>query len=123
MIWQYIGGAAVTGGFTVLVLLLNRWFTKRDHRLAKNDDEEKRIEALESGITILKSSLDRSERDTCRIQMLIMMTHYPNETSQIMKLAQHYFGDLQGDWYMTGVFNKWLVDNNIGKPEWFDPKI
>lgn len=122
MIWQYIGGAAVTGGFTLLVLLLNRWFTKKDCRTAKNDDKEKRIEALENCIALLQASLGKSERDNCRIQMLIMMTHYPHETSQIMKLAQHYFGDLHGDWYMTGVFNKWLVDNNIGKPEWFNPE-
>lgn len=111
MIWQYIGGAAVTGFFTVLVLLLNRMFTKQD----KKDDSKNEI-------AFLKESLKKSERDTCRIQMLIMMTHYPLETSQIMKLAQHYFGELHGDWYMTGIFNNWLVERKIGKPEWFDPE-
>ena len=34
-IWQYIGGAFVTGFFTVLVLLLNRHFTKADKKEEK----------------------------------------------------------------------------------------
>ena len=53
------------------------------------------------------------------------MNYYPEEKTEIMKLAEHYFkpksqGGLEGDWYMTGIFNKWLTDNNIGKPEWFN---
>lgn len=122
MIWQYIGGAAVTGFFTVLVLLLNRAFTKKDRKNDAEDDKEKRLEELEERNELLKIALAKSERDNCRIQMLIMMTHYPLETSQIMKLAQHYFGELHGDWYMTGIFNKWLIDREIGKPEWFNPE-
>lgn len=64
--------------------------------------------------------LERQERDNCRIQILIMINNYPNNHTEIMKLAEHYFVTLHGDWYMTGVFNRWLMDNNIGKPEWFN---
>lgn len=120
MILQYIGGALVTGAVTIAVLLLNRLFAKRDKAAAQDDEKDKRIEALEALAKSQQKSLDRAERDNCRIQMLIMMMHYQQETEQIMKLAEHYFRDLAGDWYMTGLFNKWLVDNKIGKPEWFN---
>lgn len=69
----------------------------------------------------IKERLDRQERDNCRIQMLIMMNHYQEDVIEIMRLAQHYFCDLHGDWYMTSIFNKWLESNNLGKPEWFNP--
>lgn len=72
------------------------------------------------GLAEITKRLERQERDNCRIQMLIMMMHYDNETEQIMRLAEHYFKDLHGNWYMTGLFNQWLEKNKIGKPEWFD---
>lgn len=64
--------------------------------------------------------LDRNERDNCRIQLLIMLNHYPTEISEIMTLAERYFKDLNGDWYMTSIFNKWLESNGIARPEWFN---
>lgn len=104
----------------LVTLVLNRVFSLRDRKADKTDEREKRIEALENLVGLQKSALERAEKDNCRIQMLIMMMHYQQETEQIMKLAEHYFGDLHGDWYMTGLFNKWLLENKIGKPEWFN---
>lgn len=120
MFWQYCAGVLITGTFSVVLLLLNRAFSKKDKKADEEDDKENRINDLETLVQSLRSALSRAERDNCRIQMLIMMMHYPHETEQIMKLAEHYFSVLHGDWYMTGIFNKWLTDNKIGKPEWFN---
>lgn len=38
MIWQYIGGALVTGIITLIVLLLNRHWSKKDKAEAKDDE-------------------------------------------------------------------------------------
>lgn len=38
MIWQYIGGAVVTGAITLIVLLLNRHWSKKDKAEAKDDE-------------------------------------------------------------------------------------
>lgn len=59
------------------------------------------------------------EKDVLRTQMLLMLKDFPEETSEIMKLAQHYFEDLDGNWYLTTMFNTWLTQNDIAKPEWF----
>lgn len=119
-VWQYIGGAFVTGFFTVLVLLLNRHFAKTDKKEDKSLERDKHIEKLEKSLKTVQEDILESKLDRCRIQMLIMMNHYPSEKTEIMKLAEHYFVTLHGDWYMTGIFNKWLIDNYIGKPEWFN---
>lgn len=68
----------------------------------------------------IKNALHRHECDICRSQLLTMMSDYPEDHQEIMKLAHHYFCDLKGNWYMTSIFNNWLIENKIGKPEWFD---
>lgn len=95
---QTLIGILGGGGFvTLLIYLINR----HDERVG-----------------IIKR-LDRNERDNCRIQLLIMLNHYSEDVAEIMRLAEHYFKDLNGDWYMTSLFNKWLEKNNIAEPEWF----
>lgn len=64
--------------------------------------------------------LDIAERDSCRTQMLVMMSDYPDEKAEIMKLAEHYFRVLKGDWYLTGLFDSWLKKHGIIKPAWFN---
>ena len=49
--------------------------------------------------------------------LLILMK--PEEKKEILTLAEHYFVDLKGNWYMTDVFNSWLEQEKHGKPEWF----
>lgn len=91
-----------TGLFAFLQFLIQRKDTTSD-RLEK-----------------IQKNLEKAERDSCRIQLLIMINHYPENTTEILKLSEHYFVDLKANWYMTSIFNKWLEKNNIGKPEWFN---
>lgn len=63
--------------------------------------------------------LDKLERDGLRTQMLLLILLKPQEQTEILKIAEVYFDKLNGDWYMTSIFNKWLTANDIAKPEWF----
>lgn len=69
-----------------------------------------------------KKAMSRLERDVLRTQLLVMVVLKPKETQEILTLAEHYFKDLNGDWYMTSIFNKWLLESDIAQPEWFDNK-
>ena len=60
------------------------------------------------------------EKDTLRTQLLMLILLKPDERQEIVTIAQHYFGRLHGDWYMTGIFNRWIEENSMAKPEWFD---
>ena len=66
------------------------------------------------------SEQKKSEKDALRTQLLVMMYLLPNNQEEIMSLAQRYFGELKGDWFYSSLFNKWLKDNQIDKPIWFD---
>lgn len=68
----------------------------------------------------IAGQLLKLEKDSCRTQMLLLLSDYPEEKAQIMTLAEHYFGVLHGNWYMTTMFNGWLQRNGIPKPAWFN---
>ena len=68
-------------------------------------------------------ALDKAERDNCRTQLLLLMSDYPEERKEIFTLAEHYFADLKGDWYMTAIFRRFIKDENIEPPVWFKDEM
>ena len=64
-------------------------------------------------IDTLSSKISDIEEGTVRAQLLTLMSDYPNDESEILKVAEYYFKDLDGDWYMTGMFTKWAAEHNI----------
>lgn len=86
----------------------------------RSDNKHDRLKGIEESLEKISKRLDENEMDGIRTQMLLMMSDYPDNVTEIMKLAERYFGELGGDWYMTSIFNKWLGHNKIAKPEWFD---
>lgn len=70
----------------------------------------------------VQSRLVTLEKDTLRTQLLLLLTMKPEEQQEVLTIGQHYFEKLDGNWYMTSLFNKWLKANNIAEPEWFDSK-
>lgn len=73
-------------------------------------------------LATLARRMDKAEKDSVRLQMLVLMSDYPDNRDEIMEVAQHYFHDLGGNWYMTAMFNAWLERENVGRPEWFKSK-
>lgn len=59
------------------------------------------------------------KRDGIRTQLLLLILMMPNETTEILRVAECYFKDLEGNWYMTSIFNKWLKAHDVAEPEWF----
>lgn len=100
-------------GSTALWQFFQFLLNRKDKKADKHDDTAENIQSI-------KKTCAKLERDACRTQMLVMMAHHETDTAEILKLAQHYFGDLNGNWYMTSMFNRWLEKNGIGKPEWFN---
>ena len=67
----------------------------------------------------VKGKLIKLEKDGLRTQLLLMILMKPDEKREILTLAQHYFVDLKGNWYMTDVFDAWCEDHCKARPEWF----
>ena len=72
----------------------------------------------------VKEKLATLEKDTLRTQMLLLILLKPEEQKELLTIGERYFSKppkgLGGDWYMTSIFNKWLEENGIAEPEWFD---
>lgn len=90
-----------------------------------NNSKSRRREVSDQ-LAIMNARLDKieknqatSEKDELRTQLLMMLADYPDEVSEIMKLAEHYFADLDGNWYLSSLFEKWLQANSIVTPKWF----
>lgn len=66
-----------------------------------------------------RKQLERLEKDSLRTQILVMMSDYPNEKQEMLTLAERYFDQLKGDWYLTSLFNEWLIKSGTTPPTWF----
>lgn len=99
-----------SGAFATLVTALINAFSGRKTKLKQMGEQ----------LTKIENRLIKSEKDALRTQLLIMISDYPDEKQEIMTIAQHYFGDLKGDWYATSLFNRWITEQGIAEPSWFD---
>ena len=54
-----------------------------------------------------------AELDAIRSQLLLLISNYPDNESEILKVAEYYFQDLDGDWYVTSIFTKWAEGRGI----------
>ena len=61
----------------------------------------------------ISSQIDSIELGGTRTQLLTLMSSYPDNESEILKVADYYFNDLGGDWYMTELFSKWAHSGGI----------
>lgn len=64
-------------------------------------------------IDAIAADMKSIELNTTRTQLLTLMTAYPDDESEILKVAEYYFNDLNGDWYMTPLFERWANERGI----------
>lgn len=98
-----------------------QFYLNRKDKKEENSIEEK-LKPIATDISNILKEQKKAEKDNLRTQLLVMMYSLPNNHEEIMTLAQRYFGDLKGDWFYSSLFNKWLKENGIEKPIWFDNK-
>lgn len=80
-------------------------------------------ETLEAKLKPLFGKLDKQEEelreirlDTTRTQLIMLMEHQPHNHDTIIKIAERYFCQLKGDWYMTSLFKDWAKAEDIQIP-------
>lgn len=103
---------AVLGGGN-LILFVKFLIERHDRKIEQAESKE------QEGI---KNKLHILEKDGLRTQLLLLILICQDEQTEIMRIAEHYFKVLHGNWYMTSMFNNWLKANDIAEPEWFDSK-
>lgn len=98
--------ALTSGGFLAFLQFL---ITRHDHKAERAEDKEAED---------IKGALKKLEKDGLRTQLLLLILLQPDEQTEILKIAQHYFVKLKANWYMTGIFSKWCDSHGL-KPDWF----
>lgn len=101
---------AVLGGGN-LILFIKFLIERHDRKIEQEENDER--EGIKNKLLLL-------EKDGLRTQLLLLILIRPDEQTEILRLAEHYFRVLKGDWYMTSIFNNWLKASVIAEPEWFD---
>ena len=109
IILPIILGVLASGGLWTLIQYL----------IQRKDSKNDTIDKIKEKVDEIEKNMIKNERDALRTQLLVMFADYSEDKSQILELAHRYFAELDGDWYLTPIFCKWLEDNSIGKPEWF----
>ena len=88
----------------------------RDQMTQIKEESNKKIQDLTENIDKILTVSEDTRKDTVRIQLLMVLSHQPENVDTIFKLAETYFISLQGDWYMTNEFIKWAKERNIVIP-------
>lgn len=108
-----IGLAGIVLGSGAATAIVQAVIATRQKKYEKKDETARRLEDLEEKAL-------KAEKDSVRLQLLILISDYPDDTAEILTAAKHYFGELKADWYLTSIFNRYLEERSIGKPDWFD---
>lgn len=106
----------------VLGILITKIFDLISERKKTNEESKKELLEIKKEIENINSRLKLQEKDELRTQLMVMIKDYPKETSDILRLAQHYFCTLQGNWVLTDIFSTWANENKVSIPSWFTKK-
>ena len=94
-----------------------------DYRISKNKEESensKRLTSIENRLSSLEENTLKEEIDNLRTQLLVMISDYPNEVNDILRLGERYFNELKGNWVLSDIFKKWAVEKNVSIPVWME---
>lgn len=115
-----LSSSGLIGGiFSIINTIISRKTARGD----KQEEIKKELAELKANtkkeIAEIKTEVQENRLDMARIQLLLLMSDYPDDISEIMKAAEKYFVTLGGNFYMDTLFTKWLKSHKLPQPSWF----
>ena len=107
---------------SVLSALITGVFQLLQNRKSRKKGVEAKVDKIAQEQEQILAAQKKNEKDALRTQLLVMMSDYSSETQEILTLADRYFRQLEGDWYLTSLFNGWLIRTKTTPPIWFTNK-
>lgn len=92
-----------------IILFIKFLIERHDRKKEREEDND---------LSGIKDRLTKIEKDGIRTQLLFLILIKPEESAEILKVAEYYFVKLKANWYMTGFFKKWCDEHGL-EPEWF----
>lgn len=87
--------------------------------ITRKDDKESRLKKVEKEINKVNEDLEQYKIDLTRVQLLLLISLFPYDCNEILKVGEKYFEELKGNWYMGSIFMKWLNEQQLPAPHWF----
>lgn len=87
--------------------------------ISRKDERKNDLSEIKKDLSEIKKQQAKTEKDSIRTQMLMLMNNYAENEQEILTLAEYYFHELKANFYMTSMFQKWLHQNNVEVPGWF----
>lgn len=92
--------------------------------ITRSDKKHDQLAEIKTALSDLSNTVAdnhlQSQRENKRLELMSLMQNPDADDGEIMKVAQYYFEELDGDWYMSSLFSKWLKRNNVTLPSWFN---
>lgn len=104
----------------VLSTLITAFFQYLQAKKSRKDGLESKVTALVSDQEKLLKDMKRLEGDILRVEMKVMIANFPEREEDILKIGEHYFGELHRNWVMQASFQQYLDDRGIPTPTWFN---
>lgn len=106
----------------LLSVIITEIFGLLKARRSKKSGVESKLEALTDAVSVMREDLRRQEKDNIRTELKLMISDFPDDTTDILKLAEHYFVKLEGNWTMANIFSDWAKKQGVEIPGWFTHK-
>lgn len=106
----------------VLGILITKIFDLVSQKKKIENETQEELNEIKESLNDLKKEVALIKKDDLRTQLMVMIRDFPNEKTDILRLGQHYFEDLHGNWVLTNIFTEWLMENDIVIPNWLPKK-
>ena len=103
-----------------LSALITGLFQYLQTKKSKKDGLESKVGEVIADQKKIMDAQKKHEGDIVRVELKMMIADFPDDESDILRLAEHYFNDLHGNWVASALFKKWLTERNIALPNWFE---
>lgn len=102
-----------SGLFSFATFLITRYDSHKTTKSVFTKEDLSKFRQATDQISNIDHKIKHLEQDTCRLQLLHMFEHQPDNIDTILSLADHYFNDLGGNWYMSAELSRWAKEHNV----------
>lgn len=104
----------------VLSTLITALFQYLQTKRSQKDGLESKVGEVIADQKKIMDAQKKHEGDIVRVELKMMIADFPDDESDILRLAEHYFKDLHGNWVASALFKKWLSERHLELPNWFE---
>jgi len=112
-----IATTATTIVALAIIFLIYKSEARANRELQAHIEESNTLAAeIREDISEIKKMLLENGKSTLRIEINEEMLQNPHNHDTILKMAEKYFCQMKGDWYMTNRFLDWVEKEKIHLP-------